>query len=376
MKKIGFVLRDVWQQIVYERFMSAVVFLALLAGIFFLLFGVNGISDLQANARLSRYENVEQLRILDVNQMYEEPEEIDKRIAECVEKGVITDAGYYAISRQIVYGRTDSFSIYVNAASQHYFDVDGNELIDGRFFTEEEVNEGAAVCMLSHNGSLEEDGVRVGDMVTILGTDYEVVGILRAPKMHGGVILPYRAGKAMLSMGSNQYHMLVYTNSERRIQDKVLLQTLFPNGSGSVETGEETERMYLDSVSHYSRRRALECACVLFFTCVSMVLLLVGKTVAGRYRMGVRLAVGAGRSSIRRQEMLQNLLLMMVAFVVDALLYGKIAGTVRGMNPYLHGNTLLFVPLVCGGMLSVISYGAVSYCLHGNSVNALLRRCV
>ena len=88
MKKIGFVLRDAWQQIVYERFMSAVVFLALLAGIFFLLFGVNGMSDLQANAKLSRYENVEQLRILDVNQMYEEPEEMDNRIAECVEKGI------------------------------------------------------------------------------------------------------------------------------------------------------------------------------------------------------------------------------------------------------------------------------------------------
>lgn len=375
MKKIGFILRDIRQQIGYEHFMSTVVLLALAIGNFFLLFGVNGINDLRADARLAAYREKERLYVVDVSQMYEEAEHIEERIAAGIEKGAITDAAYYAIARQIVYGRTDSFSVYVNACSRHYLELDGNEIVAGRMFTLAEAENGENVCMLIHRGVLESDGVGVGDTISFLGTSYRVIGILRAPKIHGGVVIPYRAGKDMLSVGRNQYQMMIYGNPEKKWRARELAKLMFPEASvEEAKTGTEMEAAYLESVNSLIRRQGRECGIIIAFTGISMFMLLLGKTMDIRYRNGVRMAVGADRKNIFLQNILQNLILMLTSLAADLFLYKGIAGKIRGANPYLRLNTLWEVTAIGIGMLFVISFITVWYSLHRCSISMLLRR--
>lgn len=83
--------------------------------------------------------------------------------------------------------------MWVGGITKEYMEFSGYRMISGAFFTEEEMQNGERVCILAHGGLLERMGVSEGDEIEILGKSYVVRGIVYAPKVHGGVLLPYES---------------------------------------------------------------------------------------------------------------------------------------------------------------------------------------
>lgn len=371
MRKVIFLLQDVWKKLVHDKFISVVMLFTMMVGFFHPLMAINDVNDLISDKKLSAYPNVSQLSVIDVYMNYAEEKELAVTINRCKEDGVLSEAGYYAIARQIVYSESDSYSMYVNGIMPEYLTMSGYELMAGEMFSQTDYEQEELVCLLSHGGILEQKGTQVGDSVHILGQSFKVKGIIRAPKIHGSILIPYTTAKMVLSGGQIQYQALVYSDS--KLSPKILSSKIFPDSSLiSAQTGEEHEQIYSESVRDINGRRMMRAVIVIIFTIFSLIMLLTGKTIQEKYGIAVRLAMGADKGLVRLQAVLENLIIMSAAFLLDILMYGRVAGMLNGANVYLQPATIL--QMFVGGLILTVMSSMISfaYCIRKNSMQMLL----
>src|SRR5687767_3797471 len=78
--------------------------------------------------------------------------------------------------------RTQPLAIF--GADEHYADVQGGELLEGRWFTRAELRSGAAVAVLEEGAARRVFGRRrpVGSRVRIQGRSAEVIGLYQMPE--------------------------------------------------------------------------------------------------------------------------------------------------------------------------------------------------
>lgn len=362
------IIRNAWKQILYDKYNSMILWAALVIGFLFPLLAVNDINDVIRDGEVAKYEDASKISVLEylVTSKIGE-EEMEASIIRCQEEGMFQKAGYSVCLSEIVYSHGRSYSCSISGISKEYLSLAGYELIEGVFFSDEDyAADGENVCLLSYRSALQEQNIRVGDLIEILGESYRVKGIVRAPRAYGSVFLPYGAVSFSVSSGSPlgmQYQIITY--GERKGTPMLLAKKVFPfldseSGVSAAQTGEEQEEWYYGSMWEVNRYRVLRAILVAAFAGVSLALLFAGMILRGRYDMAVRIALGAGRGKVLMESAVRNILLMCIAFLTALILYPCFTAVVSGAGSHLLFRTVVQVGLT-GTVFIILINSAVFF---------------
>ncbi len=376
MKRIIFLFQNIWKQIIYNKFLSVVMLVTMVIGIFFPLMALNDMNDLLADSRMSTSVDVSHIAIIDYIMNYKEEAEMYAAINSCMEKKLFDMAGFCAFERQIIYADKEFYSGGVCGISAEYLDLNAYELLSGEMFSGKDyVGDGEKVCLIGHQSRLAKNGVKTSDTIQILGDTYRVQGVIRAPRVYGGIFVPYNMTSELFSGTNGRIQYQIITYSEDESYPKILSFKLFPGEDNiSAQTGLEQEKVYYESIQAVNQYRIFRAALVIGFAIINWFIILFGKIISERYQMAVRMAVGASNIIVGVEVILGNLSLMLIAFLFDVLLYSRVAGLIKGAVIYLQPVTILQVGV--GGLLIGVLTGSVSYCLslRKQGIAILLKR--
>ena len=242
--------------------------------------------------------------------------------------------------------------------SGNFFKVLGVEPTIGRGFRPDEDKAAGrdAVAVLSHDLWVAEYGAKtsaVGQKVWLNGTDLTIIGV--APESFTGtdhflrpaLYVPF-AMSPRLSNGNNlDQRQIRWLALKGRLMPGVttaqaqadlsaitaVLQKTYPQIDGNLHMKVETEFQYQTEFSPPSTAfvimLGLLALCVLLVACANVAGLLLSRSSARAREVAIRLALGAGRASLVRQLLIENLLL---AIAGGAAGLGIAYATVRLFN--------------------------------------------
>lgn len=355
---VMFLFQNAWKHIIYHRYNSIILAIALVLGFLFPLLAVNDINDVIRDKEVARYEDASRVSVLEYLMTYKDGEEIDAAIGRCMEEGLFETAGYSFCGTEIVYAGDQSYTCGISGISGNYLSLTGCEIVSGESFSESDyAGDGENVCLLNYNTGLAEKNIRVGDTVEIMGEAYRVKGIVRVPRVYGSVLLPYVSTGSMFSDFGMWLQYQVLTYGEAKVKPMGMARKLFqiPDSDGGVvtaQTGKEQEELYHSSIWEINKYRILRAAIVIVFAGISMLLLFIGMILRERYDMAVRIALGGSRTMLWLESVIRNLLIVLIAFLIALLLYPCISALIAGAGRRLLFRTILQVGI--GGALFVV----------------------
>ncbi|MBD5468969.1 MAG: hypothetical protein HDR21_12550 [Lachnospiraceae bacterium] len=351
--------RHAWKHIIYHKYNSIILVIALVLGFLFPLLAVNDINDVIRDGEVSRYPDASRISVFEYLMNYKDEEEIEAAIDRCLGEGLFERAGYSFSRSEIVYVGDQSYTCGISGISREYLSLAGWELMGGAFFSDSDyAADGEKVCLFNYGAGFGERNIRVGDTIEILGEAFPVKGIVRVPRVYGSILIPYTASavSADSDFGSwVQYQVLTY--GEGNVRPMAVARKLFElsdtdGGVLSAQTGEEQEELYYASIWKINKYRILRAVVVIVFAGLSMLLLFIGMILRERYDMAVRIALGASRTVLWLESVVRNLLLVLIAFFIALVLYPCLSVRVAGAGSHLLLRTIVQVGI--GGAVFVI----------------------
>lgn len=245
---------------------------------------------------------------------------------------------YYAIQ--------ESFSDF------YFFDV-----LEGRYFTDEEFENGSAVCLVEKTYQ-DLYSVKVGDTVNIDGTVFEIVGVIKRNADAGGIFLPYRTLQDDVSKAQ---YLQRYTIAAE-LTDHIFMSQIDYGQLGLSGVAKTARDYYRENIQFFFSRSVMVIAvCLILFTYALLNLfnILYSKMDGERKTFGIRIALGASHRQVFLQFFLECLILVLssviLIFIMDPLISILIKGV---MNHYFGVYTFISMLLV-----SVVSSYFVSLAL-------------
>lgn len=363
MRMQRFLFQNAWKHVFYNKYNSIVLLLALLLGILFPMMALNDVNDLLRDASISKQTASSHIAIVEYLMKYKEEKEIHKAVQQGKERGLFEQAGFCVCQAQIIYVGDTSYFGGLSGISEEYLSLSGCELLEGDLFTEDDYKMNAEkVCLLSHQSILVCNGIKVGDTVEILGTQYRVKGIVRVPKVYGGVLIPYATAAEYFSAMNDLLQYQIITYGEEEAKPTQIAYQLFEfedEGVLVAQNGTEQDIAYNQSIQEVNKYRMGRAAIVIFFAVGNVMFLLIGMLVRERYDMAVRMALGASVRLIWLEMFFRNLLLLMMALVIAICIYPMVVYWVNGSNRYLQGITILQISI--GGILLTLLMSGIVY---------------
>jgi hypothetical protein len=358
MKKLFFVIHNVIQYITYNKFVSTTLMIAMILGFTFPLMALNDVNDLLKDGTVSKYTDAAGIKVIDYFMQFKTADEINGVIKMGKEEGVFEEAGFCIVQGQIVYAKNESYACGISGISDDYLTLSSCELLEGELFSEKEFDgNGEKVCLLEHQNILVRQGMRVGDNIEILGDVYKIKGIIHAPRIYGGVLVPYQMSTDLFS-GSNsltQYQFITYGNED--MKPTSLARYLFKNQYViSAQTGTEQEKAYYESIKEVNKKRLLRASLVILFAIANIYLVFVGMLMRERYSLTIHYALGATLKTIQLELFIRNIFLILLSFFISILIYPIISGLVVGANRFLQMKTMLQVGFGGVVFVALISY--------------------
>ena len=281
-------------------------------------------------------------------------------------------AAPYATTSATIKFNSDNDTATVYGTTPFYYDIEGLQLLEGRFLKNTDVENNSRVCVISYTTATDFIGYAdcVGEEISLNGTKYTIVGVLDEDE------------SLMTSlMGGSNTCYIPYTSLMRLATDVTADVTTFvvaaPDG-GTVEATEtELNDMLLErfeddedafSVSSLS---VLEDAMSSITSILSILLggiagisLLVGGigimnimlvTVTERTReIGIRKAIGATRGTILRQFLMEAIVLCMMGCAIGIFaswfilrMVSVIVSSVNGLSFSLNSTVVIISVVFC-----------------------------
>ena len=236
---------------------------------------------------------------------------------------------------QVVY-ENENCSAYISGVSENYCKIKNWELSEGEFFTEEDLENGEQVCILSNDISekLFPDEYPVGKFIRIKGIPFRVNGVLKKIGMFDDKII-YIPYTTFFSRINKSCRIIIYCsinpyeNIEEIKEDIRLI--LRQRHSYLKAEAEDDFRIFLP-IEFINKRTETTKTLALFLSIIASISLLVGGigimnimlvSVTERIReIGIRMALGARRIDILKQFLLESMILSLI---------GGLIGTVIGI---------------------------------------------
>ncbi|HLY08995.1 MAG TPA: ABC transporter permease [Planctomycetota bacterium] len=253
---------------------------------------------------------------------------------------------------QLVYGDQNWGPGSIRGEGEDYLAVKDWDIIDGAFFTADDVSAARKVCVIGNTvvENLFDDEEPVGKTIRIQNMPFRVIGVLGLKgNTPGGedqddvVILPWTTAKRVLrgSRFNNLDVVLVSSTEEGNIAEVEREVTdLLRERHHIPEAQAEDFRMLSMTEMVEASTRTSKIMTTLLASIASISLLVGGVgimnimlvSVTERTReIGLRMAVGARRSDILRQFLCEGILMALLAGVVGMLLGGAATYTVRAL---------------------------------------------
>ncbi|MBQ7954613.1 MAG: ABC transporter permease [Lachnospiraceae bacterium] len=344
-----FLFQSVWNNLRSNRILNGIVVLTIAVGLLFPLAQGCIIENCFVNMNLCQYNEPEKMVVTSFHSSYLSPEQVQEMLLPMEEE--IQKYGYISYSSASVVWENEMFSTGVSGCEGAYTELEGFRLLKGRRITEEEFSKGAKVCYLMEGSDIYDGGATLGDRIHILGQEYEIVGIAAMLKMYGSVVIPYACVAETLGKNNFQYRFSVQGKVPLDVQD---IQRLMPSGVLFIELGqgESVNMPYIDSLWSLILKRARIMLLVLGVSLISICAVLLGRVSGQRYQIGVKLSLGAKKKTILREIWGENTLLVLLALVVDAVVFAFVNFASDGVMQYpsffLFAVTFLFVSLLVG----------------------------
>ena len=102
--------RHAWKHIIYHKYNSIILVIALVLGFLFPLLAVNDINDVIRDGEVSRYPDASRISVFEYLMNYKDEEEIEAAIDRCLGEGLFERAGYSFSRSEIVYVGEQSYT--------------------------------------------------------------------------------------------------------------------------------------------------------------------------------------------------------------------------------------------------------------------------
>ena len=236
---------------------------------------------------------------------------------------------------QVVY-ENENCSAYISGVSENYCKIKNWELSEGEFFTEEDLENGEQVCILSNDISekLFPDEYPVGKFIRIKGIPFRVNGVLKKIGMFDDKII-YIPYTTFFSRINKSCHNVIYCsiNPYENIEEiKEDVRTILRQRHSYLKAEAEDDFRIFLPIEFINKRTETTKTLALFLSIIASISLLVGGigimnimlvSVTERIReIGIRMALGARRIDILKQFLLESMILSLI---------GGLIGTVIGI---------------------------------------------
>ena len=263
---------------------------------------------------------------------------------------------------QVIY-ENENCSSYISGVSENYCKIKNWELSEGEFFTEEDLENGEQVCILSNDISekLFPDEYPVGKFIRIKGIPFRVNGVLKKIGMFDDKII-YIPYTTFFSRINKSCHNVIYCsiNPYENIEEiKEDVRSILRQRHSYLKAEAEDDFRIFLPIEFINKRTETTKTLALFLSIIASISLLVGGigimnimlvSVTERIReIGIRMALGARRIDILKQFLLESMILSLI---------GGLIGTVIGIviSQYLSQSF--------SDLKAVISYGEYSIILN------------
>lgn len=368
MVSLTFYFKNAIYGLVANKLLNLIVVVSIVVGMMYPIVACTISEGILQDAKLSEYKDAEHIAVLEFFASYMEETVFDTKLKGLTKE--INKYGYQTMYSVNVKWNNHDFIAGAAGYSASYLDLEGYELQEGRLITETELAEGTSVCMIQANG---KNDIKVGDSISFMGMSYEVVGIIHMPKAYGGIFIPYKAMEAFIGENNIQYKVTLQTEEEPNIK-QIKSNLNFIDSVISVGSAQENTKPYYESVWNLIKERIGIGLIVLLFAVISIIIIIIGKTIDNQYEIGVKMAVGASGIQVFAETFLQNGFLMIIALVIDFLLFPIVKHYYKLLHCYPDMWVFLVMMIVCFIITFLVSIIGTVVVLRNKSISGLLRK--
>lgn len=338
MRKLAFIIKNAFLGLAHKKLLNSLVILSVAIGFLFPIFSISFMNYINKNYGTPPFKDAEHTVAADFFMKAEEESSMEEQMLAWNDG--ITKAGFFANYETIHTYKGDTFVGRVAGCNSDFLETKDTILVEGRFPTEEEMENGAKVCLAGSNSG---HNYKVGTTVTIGGTDFEIIGVFRDARFMANMMLPYKALYPMVEKKQLQTVAYLITDGKPqlgKISGKIsssldMVQYVTSAVESEIPMMERFEEMITDNLKKSS--------VIILFSLISFTLIITGRILNEQYVLGVKSAVGATRFQLFLDLMFQNFLLIQIGAAItmaayqvlvminDSDIFGLFDGTVIGI---------------------------------------------
>lgn len=346
MKQFVFVLKNAWHGIFSKKLLSGIVIAAMAVGLIFPAIILSQINFYYQNYGVPYYNDMEHTAVAEFYGPLMDESGMKLRMASWGSN--VKNAGFFATYSTTFEYNGSSYLSNVSGYSKEYMEIGKTVLVDGRFLTQEEFDSGAKVCLSMESRRVDGKPIKVGDTITIAGTDFKIVGIIRDNKSYGSAFISYHALYDWLKDANVQYKAYLQTQGEPDM-DGINHSLLTSKDIEKIDlhTAAEAQEDLLSKVGDMYKQKLLLGAVMLLFSMISFALIIAGKTLNEQYVLGVKTAMGATKGQLFWDLALQNFILIEIASILAMLFSSILSQLIPGLDGLFGGPVVIAIEALC-----------------------------
>ena len=263
---------------------------------------------------------------------------------EFIQSMAVVEYGYYFDSLT-----GEGLTIYrVDEGFQSHFTF---PLIRGRYFSKDEIREGASVCVIGEGFWLQSD-LDVGDTLKVGKHNLTIIGVMKYTANASANLVPYKTFEDdNIPSLEIQGYTVAATLSDTTMASEINWSEL--GLIGEPLSGETYFNQGLDSLFQRSTVFFVVGILILFYALMNLINILVSKMYQQQKSLGVRIALGASYRQVFLQFFLESLVLVLAAVICVFCCDPIIAVMTRNILNHYFGPMTVVIMLI----ISVFSVG-------------------